>query len=201
MAENFKACSIAGCNGNAHWRAGGAARGWCSAHYQMWRKHGDPLGGGTSPNEARDFLLTTVLCYEGDECLVWPYAKGGFGYGHIQFDGRHRHAHTVVCELAHGPAPSPIHEAAHSCGNGHLACVTKKHIRWATPAENAADRIEHGTVPKGPKVTSAKVTEDDVRSIRALKGSARLVDIAARFGISKSAVSLIHSRKNWAWVD
>lgn len=25
------------------------ARGWCSAHYQRWRHHGDPLGGGPGP--------------------------------------------------------------------------------------------------------------------------------------------------------
>lgn len=32
-------CSVEGCNKPVF------CRGWCSAHHQRWRKHGDPLGG------------------------------------------------------------------------------------------------------------------------------------------------------------
>lgn len=38
MAE--RTCSIEGCERRA------AKRGWCATHYQRWRRHGDPLGGG-----------------------------------------------------------------------------------------------------------------------------------------------------------
>lgn len=34
-------CSIEGCTRTA------IRRGWCGAHYARWRRHGDPLGGGT----------------------------------------------------------------------------------------------------------------------------------------------------------
>lgn len=29
------------------------ARGWCSSHYQRWRKNGDPLGGNPTPRAAK----------------------------------------------------------------------------------------------------------------------------------------------------
>jgi hypothetical protein len=40
-------CSIAGCEAKV------VARGWCSAHYQRWSNHGDPLGGKPSPSVLR----------------------------------------------------------------------------------------------------------------------------------------------------
>lgn len=37
------ACTIEGCEGKH------VARGFCVAHYERWRRHGNPLGGGPSP--------------------------------------------------------------------------------------------------------------------------------------------------------
>ena len=38
-----RTCTIDGCDGKP------VGRGWCSKHWQRWRKHGDPLGGAPSP--------------------------------------------------------------------------------------------------------------------------------------------------------
>ena len=200
MASNFKPCSVDDCNRNAHWRAGGAARGYCSKHYQMWRIHGDPAGIGTPHHAVSEFLLNVAVPYDGDECLIWPYARSR-GYGHIQYEGRHRKAHALVCELVHGPAPTPKHEAAHSCGKGHEGCVNPKHLRWATTLENARDKITHGTVLRGVNVHNAKLDEDKVRLIRSMRETMSYRAIAASFGISTASVCLIVKRKNWAWVD
>lgn len=43
-----RTCSIDNCGRPA------TARGWCGAHYQRWRNHGDPLGGGPTPKGAID---------------------------------------------------------------------------------------------------------------------------------------------------
>ena len=40
-------CSVKGC-GKPHY-----GRGWCNAHYTRWRRHGDPLGGGTEHDTSR----------------------------------------------------------------------------------------------------------------------------------------------------
>lgn len=41
MAERFSACSVEGCNGNAHYTAQGK-KGLCGKHYKKLRQHGDP---------------------------------------------------------------------------------------------------------------------------------------------------------------
>ena len=38
-----RTCTIDGCEGKP------VGRGWCSAHWQRWRNHGDPLGGAAGP--------------------------------------------------------------------------------------------------------------------------------------------------------
>jgi hypothetical protein len=103
----------------------------------------------------------------------------------------------VVCETVHGPAPTAKHEAAHSCGNGHLGCVSPHHLSWKTPIENAADKLNHGTNPNGENNGQSKLTAENVSSIRQLAGILAQRKIAERFGVSQSAVSLIVSGRNW----
>jgi hypothetical protein len=105
-----------------------------------------------------------------------------------------------MCELAHGPAPTPEHEAAHSCGKGAAGCLTLRHLRWATAPENQADKIAHGTAPRGEHNPSSKLTEDDVRFIRAHHRKLRNLDMAERFGVNKEHISNIVRRKTWAWL-
>lgn len=200
MADKFKACSINGCKGNAHWTASGR-RGRRSAHRMRWYRHGDPLGGGTSPGEPERYCHEVVLAYEGDECLPWPYAKDSNGYGQIWHDGRLQHVTRVICGRVHGPAPTPEHEAAHSCGKGNFACCTKGHLSWKTPAENQADRLCHGTHGRGEQSGTAKLTEIKVREIRALCGTQPQRSIASRFGISEALVSMIKTGKCWGWLN
>jgi hypothetical protein len=75
--------------------------------------------------------------------------------------------------------------------------VNQKHIRWATPTENQADRLTHGTDGRGEKCPTAKLKEHEVRKIRDLEGSLHPNEIAAMFGISRRNVEMIHQRKSW----
>src|SRR3990167_5821208 len=77
--------------------------------------------------------------YHGDDCLIWPFARKQDGRGQIGYEGETYGAHEFMCILVNGPAPSPIHETAHSCGNGHGGCVNPKHLSWKTPTENHID--------------------------------------------------------------
>lgn len=192
-------CSIPDCG-----KGGRIVRGLCTAHYKRLIKHGDPLGGGVSKapkGEAPRFYRDFVVPHDGNECLIWPYARSGHGYGQIRIDGRLHYVHRLVCEQVNGSQPSWGQHAAHSCGNGHLGCVNPKHLRWATAAENAADKVSHGTIPRGNKHGRAKLSEGDVRTIRSLIGTALQKDIAAMFGVEQSSISNIRRGRNWGHLE
>lgn len=194
MATN-RICSIPDCGKKHH------SRTYCKMHYTRWTKHGDPLETIIALNgEPERFYQDVVLAYDGDECLIWPYAKAN-GYGVLTRDGKTRRAHRLVCEEINGPPPTPKHDAAHSCGKGHLACVTKGHLFWKTRAENQADRIRHGTSNRGERHGMAKLTEAEAREIRAIRSAETNTTIAARYGISHRTVSDIQTGKSWGWVE
>lgn len=190
-----KQCRVEGCGKPVR------TRGWCTAHYNRWQNHGDPLGGSTGQGEAQRFFREVVLAYEGNECLAWPFAKAGKGYACIGArDGGSRYVHRRVCEERHGPPPAPDHEAAHSCGRGDHACVTKRHLSWKTTAQNHADKLIHGTHNRGERHGIAKITETAARQILALRGQGTQRAIAAQFHVSQNMVARIHSRQTWAWL-
>lgn len=189
-------CSIEGCGKPQ------IARGWCGTHYQRWKKHGNPLVVQTTVGKrrAQRYYREVVLSYSGDECLTWPFTTIK-GYGAILLDNRKQIVSRLVCEEEHGPAPTATHEAAHSCGRGQFGCVAKAHISWKTPIENAADKIMHGTVSRGPSHGKSKLSEADVRKIRSLKGTASMNAIGRQFGVSAASIWQIFNGKAWAWVE
>lgn len=187
-------CSIPNCGKSAR------KRGWCNAHYLRWWSHGDPTKGRTREGEPLEYLNGIVLPYEGDDCLPWPFAKTTSGYGTIWLDGKLWRVGRLVCESANGPPPTPSHEAAHSCGNGHLSCCTKRHLSWKTVLENSADQVIHGTRLRGTTQNGAKLTDDNIREILSLKGTMPQRFIAKKFGVTQSHISRIYSGDVWSWL-
>lgn len=174
--------------------------GMCGLHYQRYRRHGDPLAGRALNGETEQFFNEIVLTYDGRDCLVWPYTRNNKGYPQIYRSGRVHLAHRLVCAHVHGPSPTPKHEAAHSCGKGHLGCVNWRHLSWKTHADNQADKIDHGTTLRGELRPNSKLTEADVRRIRALKGKMSQREIASMFGVIQQTVAKIQSGGSWTWL-
>lgn len=154
-------------------------------------KHGVPL----------QFLNEIANARNSNECIQWPFARAGKGYGHLRQGSKMVYAHRLICEMVHGPAPSPKHQAAHSCGHGFDACVNPRHLRWATQKENDADKAKHGTQNRGERHGIAKLTEKDVRKIRIAlsEGHSQLV-IANDFGVSTSTIGRIARGECWGWL-
>lgn len=184
-------CSIENCGKHV------VAWGLCDAHYRRWKRHGDPLGGGTSYGEPLKFL-ESAKSYQGDECLIWPFGARGRGYGACLVDGKQVDVHRYICEHAHGVPPTPSHDAAHNCGNP--PCISGRHLRWATRTENMDDCLIHGTRPRGERHGISKLTSEQVREIRALSGKMLQRDIGARYGVKQITISQIITRKNWGWL-
>ncbi len=148
--------------------------------------------------DAARFILE-ALTYESDECLLWPYTVVGKGYGSLWWEGKIVGAHRLLCALAHGPVPGDGRwEAAHRCGV--RICMNKRHIRWARPVENAADKIAHRTDNKGVKHGLAKLTEDQVRDIREQRKSATLESLAQRFNVSQTTIHRVTRGDGWVHV-
>lgn len=175
------------------------ARGLCGRHYQRWRKFGDPLKRKSAANgEPLEYLQRIAASPDTSECIRYPFGIDPNGYGaNITFNGRSQRPHRVVCHLRHGPPPTPSHEAAHSCGKGHEACIHPNHLRWATGAENCADKVDHGTDNRGERSATRKISAEQVLEIRALAGTISQREIATRFSISQANVSMIVTGRNW----
>lgn len=155
----------------------------------------------TKPGEPLAFLNDVVLPYASNECLFWPYAISSNGYGNVTYQGVKHSTSRLVCELVNGPAPTPLHQAAHSCGKGHLGCVNPKHLRWATSKENINDRRVHGTAPVGDRNGASKLTNSQARYALAMRGKVPGVKLAKAFGVSPAAIYLLHSGKNWSFLQ
>ncbi|WP_155951287.1 hypothetical protein [Rhizobium mesoamericanum] len=191
MAIN-RICSIPDCGNPLK------SSGLCIKHYTRWYKYGDTSTVKATPNgEAREYYENVVLKYEGDECLVWPYSRSTSGYGQARWNNKTSNVSRFVCEDVYGEPPTAKHEAAHSCGKGHLGCVSKSHLSWKSPSENQMDKVAHGTHSRGERGALAKLTRAEVIEINSLRGTKKKCEIAAVYGVNPSTISRIHAGKRW----
>lgn len=188
MARPKRICSIPDC-GKVH-----SGHGYCVDHYNRWKRYGDPTAGVIPRWTALRFYQDTVLTYDGDECLIWPFSTTR-GYGQLRYEGRPQIVSRLVCMEAHGEPPDETYQAAHSCGKGNLGCVAKRHLSWKTQSENEADKHLHGTYYT--RRGGAKLTVDDVRRIRDLRGASTNAAIAKQFGVTSKTVRLIRQNRTW----
>ena len=184
-------CNVGGCDRAVH------CKGMCDKHYRRVLRHGDPLIARRTRPSARRIWLLDHVNYEGNDCLTWPFALRYDGYAKLD----NTNASHIMCELVNGPPP-PGHQTAHSCGNGHLACINPRHLRWATPVENNADKVLHGTVQRGEKNPKAKLNAASIICIRRLHEmgvTQKLIAIA--FGVTATNVSGILKGYNWTHIS
>ena len=136
--------------------------------------------------------------------------RGSFGHdnGHgylqitLHIDGAvvTRYVHRLVCEAFHGPAPSPLHEAAH--GDRTPVHNTPDNLRWATKAENDADKEHHGTVLRGERHPMVRLTVEQVTEIRLrISLGHRQADIAVDFGVAPGTISKIKNGRAWRHLE
>jgi hypothetical protein len=90
------------------------------------------------------------------------------------------HVHRLVALAFIGPQPSPLHEVAHNDGNP--SNNARGNLRWATRSSNHMDKVAHGTHNRGDQHPNHKITDAQVRSIRADSRHAKT--IADEYGIT-----------------
>lgn len=135
----------------------------------------------------------------GYELASKPH-KRGYRYFILRRDGKDFTvlAHRLVAMEWLGEPPSVVHEVAHNDGSRVNNRVDN--LRWATSAENQADRKRHGTYTIGEQAPAAKLTDSDVDEIRQaysdggrryVGGSVTMETIAKQFGVSVAQVSRV----------
>lgn len=102
--------------------------------------------------------------------------------------------HRLVLEAFVGECP-PGQQCRHLDGsktNNRL-----DNLCWGTPAEDALDRVGHGTV------TGQVITENTAREIkrRLRDRTGPLAEVAAEFGVSYKIVQNIHAGHTWKWLE
>lgn len=187
-------CSVQGCDNKYH------GHGFCGRHAMRFKRHGDPLAGGTSFNEPLEFLKSAVVRAKTGEnaCIVWPYSIANV-YGELTFNGKRWKAHRLALVLSgvdNKPELFCCHDPA-ICNNP--PCVNANHLRFATAKDNAADKIIAGTATRGEAHAGSKLTETDVRAIRA--DTRTRYAIAKHYGVSWGLINMIIKRKRWGWLD
>lgn len=177
-----------------------AKRGLCRPHFRRFEAGEDlptlDFGYGAGLRWIREHAG-----YQNDDCLMWPFPHVDYAYPHMRYNGRDTTVARVMCEEVNGPPPSRKHDSAHSCGRGKQGCVNPNHLRWDTRAGNHADKIEHGTSIRGPRNHRTKLTEGDVRYIRAMQGKVRGSDLARQFGLTQTGILHVQNRNSWAWLE
>lgn len=187
-----RTCSIEGCDKPVR------TRGWCRGHYTRWRRHGDPLGGGTSRGEPLTFFRSAIE-RQTDDCIEWPYNVSA-GYGMLFVDGQSRQVHRLALEATDPRVDSDNLYAAHGACHNRM-CFNPRHLRWATPTENSLDRYRDSTMLLGPRVAGSKLNESDIGAIRDLaKTGLTHAVIAERFPVGRRAISDIVRRVTWRHV-
>lgn len=130
--------------------------------------------------------------------------KGGYAHVHMSINGEKQTigAHRAVAHIFHGlDLDSRYQFACHRCDNP--GCVNPDHIFVGTPQDNIADCISKGrfTVRRGEANSSAKISEQDVLTIRKRYADGETqAAIAEDYSMDQTAISMIVLRKNWAHV-
>lgn len=127
-------------------------------------------------------------------CWLWSGARFKAGYGSFGIAGRGtQYAHRVAWELARGPIPPGV-EVCHRCDV--RACVNVEHLFLGTHRDNVRDAKAKGRHAHGGRHGNAKLTDEQVRE--ALNSTETQAELAARFGVTRQAISDIRRGSRWS---
>ena len=190
----MKQCSIDGCEKKVQ------ARGLCSGHYSIWRKYGDPLAAKQQQNHGMSLMDRLLArCSKSTGCWEWNGSSDAKGYGRINIGNKPMLVHRTSWEVFRGPIPNGMY-VLHRCDNPR--CIRPEHLFLGDQQMNmddkAAKKRHRYGVSRGSDHGCSKLTEKQVREIRASSGPSRIV--AENYGISGRQVRDIRTLKSWKHV-
>lgn len=132
--------------------------------------------------------------------VIVPQYRMSHGYMRVGVGpGKRQTVHVLVALAFLGERPAK-HDICHK--NGDRSDNHASNLRYGTRAENIADTMAHGRVPRGSRHHGAKLTEQQVREIKSrIVAGERQASIARSFGIGQDEVSRIKTGKRWAHIE
>ena len=123
----------------------------------------------------------------GDDCWEWSLSTVRGGYGkfadtHNKTTIAHRYAYKSWYNIDISNTM-----VLHKCDNP--LCCRPSHLYLGDHQQNIRDRTERNDYNKGTNHPMAKLSDNDIQSIRDLAGSMTQDSIAIKFGIVQSYVS------------
>lgn len=185
--------------------------------------------GGSPTCSDRCRFLSKISGHAPADCWPWPNVYRADGYGSFKpRHGLTMPAHRFAWVLEHGSIPDGLY-VLHGCDNppccnvAHLSVGTQKDNIADMRAKGRApdgdrhwtkrmpERLPHGQnhwtvchperVRRGESFWSAKVTAEQVIAIRAANSSGSSYSMIVKmFGVSKSIVARIVTRRTWKHV-
>ena len=179
----------------------------CDMHYTRLRRHDDPSVTLRAPHRSSiaarlEFTGWTEVIRRPDlgACWEWKGGKYQTGYGQVSTPGDiSRPAHR----MAHLAWIGPIGEGqfvCHRCDNP--PCMNPAHLFAGTQKENMEDCASKDRSVHGERVHWSKLTEDDVRTIRAVYATGQFSqsELAAAYGMSQTGIGYAIRGVSWARV-
>lgn len=184
-------CKIEGCGKSSY------ARGWCGMHYRRWRLYGDPLTVKQEQYHGLSLVERLLARREvNGQCWEWAGSADAKGYGRLNIGDMPTLVHRVSWEAFHGPIPNGLY-VCHRCDNPK--CFRPEHLFLGDQQMNMDDKMKKKRhrygVSRGTAHGCSKLTEQQVREVRASEGPSRI--IAERYGISGRQVRDIRALKVW----
>lgn len=139
--------------------------------------------------------LTSSTCAKAGTIRRNQKSRDGYSVVALVKDGKTSYCRIarLVCEAFLGEPPSSRHQAAHKDAdrtNDNLS-----NLRWATPEENEADKIDVGTSLHGSRHHAVKLTAQQVADIRASSETSFV--LAERYGVSHGHIRVLKSGRGW----
>jgi hypothetical protein len=197
-------CSIKGCKGEHR------ARGLCYLHYQRFMNTGttDPpqskFDDGRSMQEHLVERMMSGLKKLPNGC--WISTRSYLhvnGYAFVVIDRRpgkglfRERVHRLSYKHFKGPIPHGI-MVCHKCDN--RPCFNPAHLFLGTQHENLLDMARKGR-RAGERSAQAKLTEKDIFAIRKAYGEGAFQrELAEKYGVTQTAISMIVLGKRWGWL-
>ena len=133
----------------------------------------------------------------------WTASENGYPMYVDKATGKVAHESRIVYARQHGLTLADIAGkiVMHKCDNP--SCVNPDHLVLGTQSDNVQDMWNKGrhpgasNQPKGEQHFKAKLTWEIVRAIRADNGRTYGKELAKKYAVSPSTVSLILLKKIW----